>query len=109
MNPVNQEIKQELKNLIEKIRIHKNNFKESQRKGSPSWLDLQTYSRAQWEYRHRHIARCLIRGRTYEQIEQKTRNDNKPSKDLIEKYKKEYMTRFQEQAEVIYAESYAGA
>ena len=109
MNPVNQEIKQELKNLIKIIITHKNNFKDSQRKGKHSWVDLQTFSRAQWEYRHRHIARCLLRGRTYEQIEQKTRDDNKPDKAEIIVYQCEYEERFKKQEETHYAEAYAGA
>lgn len=43
-----------------------------------------------WEFRHRHIAYCLLRGRTMEQIERKTREDNHPSERLIDKYKEEY-------------------
>jgi len=99
MNPIIQEIKQELKKLAEKIILHKNNYKESQRKNKPSWSDLQNHRYTQIEFRHRHIARCLLRGRTYEQIEQKTRNDNKPHKDVIAFYLEEYKKRFEKHLE----------
>ena len=39
-----------------------------------------------FEFRHRHIAYCLVRGRTYEQIENKTRSP--ANKDLISELKK---------------------
>ena len=44
-----------------------------------------------WEFRHRHIAYCLLRGRTIEQIERKVRDDNQRDENLVEKYKEEYL------------------
>ena len=43
-----------------------------------------------WEYRHKHIAYSMMRGRTYEQIEQKCAPDNKPNLDLVERIIDEY-------------------
>jgi hypothetical protein len=42
------------------------------------------------EFRHRHIAYCLLRGRTMQQIENKNHQNNEPKAKLIEKYKLEY-------------------
>ena len=44
------------------------------------------------EYRHRHIARCLLKGLSYNQIEQPAEH-NKPDWLLIEKYYKQYCQR----------------
>lgn len=44
-----------------------------------------------WEFRHRHVAYCLLRGRTIEQIERKVREDNQRDESLVEKYKDEYL------------------
>jgi hypothetical protein len=45
---------------------------------NPSIEDLEKISpmyKLKFEARHKHIAYCLIRGRTYEQIERKTRTE----------------------------------
>lgn len=42
------------------------------------------------EFRHRHIAYCLLRGRTLQQIENKNHQNNEPRQKLIDKYKSEY-------------------
>lgn len=41
------------------------------------------------EIRHRHIAYCILRGRTLDQIEPK--RDHEPSDSLINKYNDEYL------------------
>lgn len=46
------------------------------------------------EFRHRHIAWCLIRGKDMEMIE-KPAIDNPPNSKLIDKYKEEYSERFE--------------
>jgi hypothetical protein len=43
-------------------------------------------------YRHKHIAYCLIRGRSYEQIEQHCRKGNEPDQNLIQELIREYRT-----------------
>ena len=39
--------------------------------------------KAKYEFRHQHITYCLVRGRSYEQIEQKVRENNEPNEDYI--------------------------
>ena len=46
------------------------------------------------EFRHRHIAWCLLRGRQLEQIE-KPAIDNAPNMDKINKYMEEYRERLE--------------
>lgn len=43
-----------------------------------------------YEFRHKHIMYCLARGKTYEQIEQKTRDGNEPNWSYINCLKKQY-------------------
>lgn len=59
-------MKADLKILAEQIRIFKSQRKEL--KGYVPGLE-----NAQYQYRSKHIARCLLRGRTLEQIEPKVR------------------------------------
>ena len=66
------QIKEIHKNLAQEIREHR-------------------CSSDSWEFRHRHIAYCLLRNRTMKQIENKVREGNEPSDRLIEKYKEEYL------------------
>lgn len=40
------------------------------------WINYSNLSTARFEYRSKHIAYCLLRGRTLEQIEPKLRNPN---------------------------------
>lgn len=62
--------------------IHKNLVQEIRKNRFPA---------DSWEFRHRHIAYCLLRNRTMQQIENKVREGNEPSDRLIEKYKEEYL------------------
>jgi len=96
MNPVKIQIKKELKQLAKDLRIQKNLFKSKQREGTDTWEDLRTKYRLKNEFRHRHIARCLLRGTSYELIEPKVRVGNEPDMDSVESYKKEYLTRLEE-------------
>lgn len=92
--------KTELKSLALSIKTAKNCLKETQQKLSiineanhrkiwvwgnlmPSTLE-KMISELKIEYRHRHIAYCLTRGRKYAQIENKVKN--KPKSELITKY-----------------------
>ena len=59
--------------------------------------EYKPYSRSEsWEFRHRHVAYCLLRGRTIEQIERKVHEGNERSESLVEKYKDEYLAMFEE-------------
>ena len=75
-------IKEQLKTLSASITESKRTWKHK------PYYDCQ-------EFRHRHIAYCLIRGRTMEQIENVDRNVepycyNKPNQKRIDKYIEEY-------------------
>jgi len=96
MNPVKLQIKEELKQLAKDLRIQKNLFKSKQREGTDSWTDLRNKDQLKFEYRHRHIARCLLRGTSYESIEPKVRLGNEPNMDTVESFKKEYLSRLEE-------------
>ena len=65
-----QELKQHIKNLAQEIKEKKKQRKIS-RYGYVDGLDNLRY-----EVRHHHIAYCLLRGRTIEEIERTTREDN---------------------------------
>jgi len=56
-----------------------------QLKVKPTWLQPLKY-----EYRHRHIAYCLFRGRSMEQIERSNRQGNEPNEDYLEQLAVEY-------------------
>ena len=53
------------------------------------------------EYRHRHIAYCLLRGREYEEIERKCRDDNKPNFKYIEELKERFIGDLNKVVEVV--------
>ncbi len=104
------ELKQELKTLANTITKAKQVYKQAQRtefKHYQDWarqnnvlehrsLGDKTYSyvivpiELSNKYRHMHIAYCLLRGRTLEQIEGKTREDNKPNMKKVEDVMREH-------------------
>ena len=83
------ELKQELKQLAKEIKKYKHK--------RDHWYEYSKYQapfqhkvlRLKYDFRHRHIAYCMLRGREYEEIERFTRNE--PDFDLVnifmEKYK----------------------
>jgi hypothetical protein len=91
----NQILKEELKQLIVEIRELKLRFKEAQRAGNVGavndvWYDLwSALGTARYNYRHKHIVACIIRGTERDKIERPADN-NKPSEayinQLLEKY-----------------------
>lgn len=85
-------VKEELKEDAKNIKSLRRDCKSSQRgdnKGPYVYQD-QVHS-ASYEWRHKHLAYCMLRGRTYEEIERTCREDNKPYQRLIEKYKNEIL------------------
>ena len=94
-------LKNELKLLSESIRKSKTSLKDCQRRtgqageweGQPGYSKYFSYSgdvyKAKYEVRHRHIAYCLLRGRTIEQIEIPDKN-NQPVMRYIERIQNEY-------------------
>lgn len=82
--------KNELKQLASQIRINKKNLKETQKSNKYAG-ELQFKSKLErWQYRHKHIAYCLMRGTKYEQIEPKCAENNKPDQELIRSWINEY-------------------
>ena len=84
--------KSELQALSHKISTTRKLFRQGQSaasKGSPIeglilWKTESEVHVAAYEFRHYHIAYCLLRGRTYEEIERVCYNP--PDAKLIEKY-----------------------
>ena len=97
--------KESLKSIAFEIKITKKLFKEAQRvfKHFPyyacgkidhelwdkEWNILRKLESLQYQYRHRHIAYCLKKGRTYEQIERVVQKGNEPSWNLIRSFQHE--------------------
>lgn len=75
------ELKQHIKGLAKEIKEKKGLRKES-KYGYVAGLD-----RLRYEARHHHIAYCLLRGRSMEEIESKTREDNAPNASYIDEIK----------------------
>lgn len=81
------ESKAKLRVLAILIREAKRKWTTSQRNREPirHWAHVAKWQA--WEYRHRHIALCMFRGRTLQQIEGNARIA--PSQELIRKYRRE--------------------
>jgi len=91
MHPMT-ETKQTLKTLAAQIRELKPTRKADKRNGRELWqIEVDLYS-LRHKYRHLHIAYCLVRGRTYEEIE-KPGEFNSPNTYEIEKLQKDLQTR----------------
>lgn len=75
------ELKQHIKNLTKEIK-EKKGLRKSSEYGYVAGL-----GRLWYEVRHHHIAHCLLRGRTMEEIEAKTRADNRPNASYIDEIK----------------------
>lgn len=95
MHPVYNEIKEELKTLAFTIKSLKNKIKNDSKKKQINYLDCRSLDKARHMFRHRHIARCLLKGRTYDQIECPFCRNN-PNWELIDLFKKEYLKRIQD-------------
>ena len=87
-----QELKKELKTLATEIRKTRTEYKDRQRNGTYSeWVTaLRRLKKLQWEFRHKHIAYCLLRGTLYEDIEKTVGDDNQPNWSIIEGVKNVY-------------------
>jgi hypothetical protein len=83
-------LKQELKALAVEIHTNKIAFKNKQRTVGADWRDFSHAEMLSNEFRYNLIAYCLLRGRTYEQVEAKVRKGNEVNMDdvrvLMEKY-----------------------
>ena len=78
------DLKEECKKLALEIKQTKIRIKEMQKKGEYAGANQYALIFLKRDYRHRHIAYCLLRGRKIEEIEKKTREENKPNQTLIQ-------------------------
>ena len=92
------ELKSKNKELSALIKQDKFKFKECQR-GNLKWEEYwvwrkqatgSSYRDLSVDYRHAHIAYCLLRGRKYKQIESFVKVGNEPSWSTIELIMSEY-------------------
>ena len=84
-------IKTQLKEEALLIRQGKLDHKNCQRgthTGPKAWQQKGYVS--SWTWRHKHIAYCLIKGRSYKEIENYVAEENKADMALVEKYRKEF-------------------
>lgn len=92
----NQVLKSELKSIVEKIKTAKISLIEYQRQnGGYDGGFYFTLYKLKYEYRHKHITYCLMKGRSYDVIERPAEN-NKPDmqyiKELMDIYESEKTT-----------------
>jgi len=85
MSPL-RKTKAELTNLANLIHSTRIEHKEVQRSTKGSGLEGKLHDVVQ-SFRNLHIAYCLVRGRTYEQIETNVREGNSPRWDSINSMK----------------------
>ncbi len=83
-------LKNELKAKAAEIRKTRVELKELQRSGQIAGHHQYSLISLKRDYRHRHIAYSMLRGRSYEQIEPKCREDHKPNMDLVKEIMDEY-------------------
>lgn len=96
------ELKSRLKELAVSIRTTKAMYKNCQRGVTP-WADFYAFCKTQpsGDYRHIHIAYCLLRGKTYEQVENKVHEGNEPNWALIETIMNQYREAPEAQDEAV--------
>ena len=85
------QLKAELKALAKEIKLWKFLRKPANREDTrlKQWdVDFNVFKYKR-EFRHKHIAYCLLRGRQYEEIEQ-PREDNKPDMIYVNMVMEEY-------------------
>jgi len=82
------EMKEDLKALASRIRNGKSGRKPKFRTETNT-QDYNDLDRLRYQFRHMHIAHCLLRGRKMEQIE-RPREDNQPNDATIYEYIKQY-------------------
>lgn len=98
MKEIYKEIKEELKSLAIEIKNLKTERNDSFRENDidkASTIQWKHLPRAKYEYRHKHIARCELKGRNRNQIEIPNEN-NQPNETYIKQIKEEWIKRLNE-------------
>jgi len=96
MNIVKKQIKEELKQLAKDIRLKKKLLKSKQRDLSATYKDHSDVEYAQYDFRIKHVARCMLRGTPYEKIESKVRPGNEIDMDSVKFEMDQYKARIEE-------------
>ncbi len=78
-------IKQNLKEQAKTIRTLKDAINSGMREGKYVWREQGDLLRAQRKFRYEHVAYCMLRGRTYEQIENKVKPENEIDMEGVKK------------------------
>jgi hypothetical protein len=84
MHPL-KKMKEELKTLAGEVRAARQTMKNNQRAGKFDWREPGNVNYLSYSFRLKHVAYCLLRGRTYEQIEPKVREGNELDMGKVEK------------------------
>ena len=82
--------KQELRQFHKDFREMSFNEANEKHKNRWSYQIERDIKKAKYEFRHEHIAYCLARGRSYEQVEQKVRENNEPDEEYIRELLESY-------------------
>lgn len=83
-------IKEMLKTEAKEISTSKVECKNKQRSGAYAGHEQGSLLNKRYEWRHKFIAYCQLKGRTLEEIEPKCRIGNEPDQNLVDKFKQEF-------------------
>ena len=83
------ELKLVLKTKTIEIRATRQEFKKAQRENNKYWIPGDILKKLVYNYRHEHIAYCMMRGTPYERIE-KPAKGNEPDFKLIQRIQSVY-------------------
>lgn len=87
-------VREQLKSEAKELRELKFEIKSAMRDGkictNPYWNYQSNLIQLKHQWRHKHVAYCLLKGRTLEQIESRCAEDNKLDLSLVEQFKREF-------------------
>lgn len=76
-------LKAELKVLAATIKTDRKSYRKAQSEGNdPGWIAIGKLAKLVYEFRHKHIAYCSLRGRDRDAIE-KPKPENRPNESYI--------------------------
>lgn len=79
-------IKSELKTLAVDLHVSKKDLRLHMKENTYKVQEQYHVTKAKREYRHLHMAYCLLRGRTTEEVERKVRENNALNMDLVNEF-----------------------
>jgi hypothetical protein len=83
-------IKTELKNLATDLKVTKTNLRIRMREETYKTDEQWHILKVKREYRHLHMAYCLLRGKTREEIEDKVKPGNIIDSKLVDEYSQDF-------------------